>query len=93
MAWQTVSNGVDIPLVTIICSWLFVFFTLIAILVQAYMCASIRHGVDRGDVFLFVAAFAAVFLVVLTTWAIIDEGQGVHVDEDTSSQIKLVAKV
>lgn len=93
MGLRTVSHGVNMPLITIVCSWVFMFLALVAIGIQVFVCVRIRRRFNVVDILLWAAATASLLLVVQTTWAVVVEGQGLHADQDSMSQFDLVAKV
>jgi hypothetical protein len=86
MASSTIGNT------TLICSWLFTALAMVSIAIQALHIRE-RKGADASDFFIFAAFFVSIFLVVQTTWAVLDEGQGVHQSNLETQQFAVVAKV
>lgn len=83
---------------TLICSWLFAGLATTSIIIQVLNVRKRSDGGGRGfgidDYLLFTAYLASVLLVAQTTWAVVDQGQGVH-ESDLShhSEFGVVAKV
>lgn len=93
MKWEDDSDGPNIPLITVVCCWLFTTLALSAVGIQLYVCSYIRRHVGIDDICLFSATIIAVILVIQTTWAVVDDGQGMHANGDSSNKLRLVAKV
>lgn len=83
----------DIAYSTLVCSWLFTGLATISIIAQV-LSVHRRRDIGIDDYLLFTAYFVSVLLVVQTTWAVVDEGQGEHeADVSHQSQFGIVAKV
>lgn len=84
----------DIARTTLICSWLFASLATISITIQGLSIHQRRAHIGIDDCLLFTAYLVSVLLVAQTTWAVVDEGQGVHeADLSHSSQFGIIAKV
>lgn len=80
----------NVGVATLVISWSCTCLATISVVTQVWT----KYGaLDVGD-FLTVAAFViALGLVGQTPWAVVDEGQGRHAQEETHSQFELVGKV
>lgn len=84
----------DFARTTLICSWLFAALATISIIIQVLSIHQRRAHVGIDDCLLFTAYLLSVLLVAQTTWAVVDEGQGMHeADLSHHSQFGVVAKV
>jgi hypothetical protein len=84
----------NIARTTLICSWLFAAFSTISIIIQALSIHQRRAHTGIDDYLLFTAYLLSVLLVAQTTWAVVDEGQGLHeADLSHHSHFGIVAKV
>ena len=81
----------DIGRRTIICTWTFTTLATFFILPLGYRVKCNGLGLDDG--LLLVAFCITILLVTQTTWAILDEGQGKHVGEESRTQLALLARV
>lgn len=68
----------DIARTTLICSWRFVALATISIIIQGPSIHQRRAHVGIDDWLLSTAYLVSVLLVSQTTWAVVDEGQGMH---------------
>ena len=83
-----------IALATVVCSWTFTALVFLALALQFYALWYVHPargigGLDYATWLVFICSLA---LVCQTTWAVVDEGQGKHSEDETSSQFELVAK-
>ena len=78
---------------TIICSWIFTVFAILAmgLMPPARRIQNRKLGLD--DYMIIIAFVITLVLVAQTTWAILDEGQGNHVENETRTQLAMVASV
>ncbi|KAH8690657.1 hypothetical protein BGW36DRAFT_389127 [Talaromyces proteolyticus] len=81
----------DIGKTTLVCSWFFTVLATASIVIQALHIRHVRHS-DLGDYLVLISFAIAVILVIQTTWAVLDKGQGVHESELVSSDFATVAK-
>lgn len=86
MANSTIGNT------TLICSWLFTALATVSIAIQALHIREME-GADISDYFILATFFISIFLVVQTTWAMLDEGQYVHESDLVTQQFAVAAKV
>ena len=86
-------DGPDMGHTTIICCWIFAPLACMAmgVLVVARRLRDINLGLD--DYILVIAFILTLLLVAQTTWAIVDEGQGRHVEAESRTQLAMVASV
>lgn len=83
----------DIGRTTLVCTW---FFTALATFSVVILALNIRHmrRSNLGDYLVFISFAIALVLVIQTTWAVLDEGQGAHESElGRSGDFAVVAKV
>ena len=83
----------DIGRATLISGWLLAILALIGLGLSIW-AKHLKHlptGLD--DVFLVSATIISLALLIQTTWAIIDEGQGQHMETESQLEIAMVAKV
>ena len=83
----------DIGRATLISGWLLATLTSIGLGLSIWAKLSAMVGVGLDDIFLVVATIISLALLIQTTWAIVDEGQGQHVEAESQSDIAIVAKV
>ena len=76
---------------TLICGWLFGVLTLVCICLV--MWVRMHHGLKLDDCMLVAATIISFALLSQTTWAIVDEGQGQHVENESQNQVQIVVKV
>ncbi|OKL55543.1 hypothetical protein UA08_09235 [Talaromyces atroroseus] len=79
---------------TLVCSWLFTALATLSVLIQVLHMQK-RHSVGLDDYILFIAFGISILLVAQTTWAVVDEGQGVPESEllgHPYDDFKIVAK-
>jgi hypothetical protein len=84
----------NIARTTLICSWLFAALATMSIIIQVLSIHARKARIGIDDYLLFTAYLVSVLLVGQTTWAVVDEGQGMH-ESDLShhNQFGIVAKV
>ena len=87
---QSPHDGPDLGRTTIICSWI---FTALAGLGVCAQLVKARSFMKVDDVLILGAFVTALVLVAQTTWAILDEGQGEHVINESRTHLALIARV
>ena len=93
MAPQFSTSSPDLGRTTIICSWTFTLTAMLGMFCQLYYRKLKRVSLGLEDYILLLAFLITIILVVQTTWAIVDEGQGKHIEAETQSQFTKVAHV
>ena len=89
-ALQSSYVGPDLGRATIICSWVFAALAGIGVCTQIVKA---RTSVKADDILIFSAFVVSLMLVAQTTWAVIDEGQGEHVNNQLRTHLALIARV
>ena len=83
-------DGRDLGRTTIVCSWIFTALAGVAVWAQFVKA---RRFMQTDDFLIFGAFVIALVLVAQTTWAILDEGQGEHVIDESQTHLALIARV
>lgn len=84
----------SLALCTLVVNWTLTFLTFLAILAFSwfrFIFSNIRTRPD--DILILVAFLISTVLVSLSTWAIVDEGQGKHQQDVPASRLETAAKV
>ena len=86
-------GGPNISLITIVCSWIFLFLALIGVIIVFWFRRIRKMGLDLGDYLIILALATTTALVAQTTWAIVDEGQDQHQAELSNKKVTVVVRV
>lgn len=84
----------SLALCTLVVNWTLTLFALLAVLVNCWhRFAVLSRRIDLDDVLILMSFLIGTVLVSISTWAIIDEGQGKHQQDLPASQLEKAAKV
>ena len=86
-------GGPNIALITIICSWLFLFIALLGVILMFWSRRIQKVGLELGDYLIILALATTIALVAQTTWAIVVEGQDQHQAELSNNKVTVVVRV
>ena len=78
---------------TLVTSWTLFFLALFAVGTIFWKPTSSRSTRTCDDILVLIAFILSTGLIVISTWAIVDEGQGRHQDDVSPTQLELMAKV
>lgn len=78
---------------TLVVNWGLSFLAFLAVLVILYHSLMIRRGLGLETILIISSFSIGATLVALSTWAIVDEGQGAHQPTLSDSQLARAAKV
>lgn len=77
---------------TLICGWTFGAVALIFLVLSVYT----RHKqqiLRLGDFLTIAATVVSIALTIQTNWAVADEGEGHHVEDESPTEVAMIAKV
>ena len=78
---------------TLICGWTLAAIALDFLLITMW-ASHVRFGHLRLDEYMqVVATVISLALLIQSTWAVIEEGQGQHIQAETTNQLLMVSKV
>lgn len=84
----------SLALCTLAVNWTLTLLAFLAVLAICWFRFTFLGTIIRPDDILILAAFLiSTILVSLSTWAIVDEGQGSHQKDVSASQLETAAKV
>ena len=86
-------GGPNIALITIICSWIFLFIALLGVILLLWNRRIRKVGLGLGDYLTILALATTIALAAQTTWAIVDEGQDQHQAELSSKKLAVIVRV
>lgn len=86
-------GGPNIALITIICSWIFLFIALLGVILLLWNRRIRKVGLGLGDYLTILALATTIALAAQTTWAIGDEGQDQHQAELSSKKLAVIVRV
>ena len=93
MAPLSYTGSFDVGKATIVGGWILASFA-IFMLCMAFMSIHLtRRDVGAEDCLIVLATVLAILLQAISTWAVIDEGQGRHIQDETWTETWLVAKL
>lgn len=82
-----------VGLITIICGWVLAAFAMLAVTIEIRDKIVKISTIGVNGLCLILATTISIVLTIVTTWAVLDEGQGEHMEEENAMEIALVAKV
>lgn len=85
--------GSEIGRATLICGWLFAAFSLLSVFISLRDYYQRNRVLGYDHCMLVVATAMSLALLIQTTWAIVVEGQGRHVQDESAKEIVMVVKV
>ena len=85
-------GGPNIALITIVCSWIFLFIASLSVILLFWF-RRIRKILGLGDYLTILALVTTTALAAQTTWAIVDEGQDQHQAKLSSKKVAVVVRV
>ena len=86
-------EGPNIALITIICSWIFLFLALLCVILFFWSRRIVRNSLGLDGYLIILALMTTIALIAQTTWAIVDEGQDQHQAELSNKKLTVVVRV
>lgn len=83
----------DIGRATLICGWLFGSLAILSVCLAMWIRLKMQGHCGLDDIILWITTIISVALLIQTTWAIVDKGQGQHIENESRSGTILVIKV